>query len=229
MGVVTPRTTGFTLIEMIVSLAIFSLVVTMSIGSLLVLISGNQKLQGEQSVMTNLSFAIDSMTREIRTGYSYICAAVSNVNIGVDFGSGPNEKVFKESGPGSDDHDSLDETWIRDCSAVGPGASDLTETLRGVSFMEGGDSITGASSTRIMYYFNQDAEEIRRRVGNAPSESLLSSGLEVLDAQFIVTGSQPGDTQQPTVLVYVRAKEVGADKEYVIQTSVTQRILDLGL
>ncbi len=64
---------GFTLIEMIVSLGIFSIVSTMTVGSLLVLISGNQQLQGEQNAMTNLAFAIDSMTREMRTGSSYVC------------------------------------------------------------------------------------------------------------------------------------------------------------
>jgi hypothetical protein len=42
-------------------------------GSLLVLIDANAKGQGVQSVLTNVSFALDSMTRNIRTGTDYYC------------------------------------------------------------------------------------------------------------------------------------------------------------
>ena len=64
---------GFTLIEMLVSLALFAVVVTMSVGSLLILIDANGKAQSTQLVVTNLSFALDSMTREMRTGFNWDC------------------------------------------------------------------------------------------------------------------------------------------------------------
>jgi len=64
---------GFTLVEVLVSMSIFITVVGMSVGTLLVLIDANAKAQNLQSVITNLSFALDSMTREIRTGHSYEC------------------------------------------------------------------------------------------------------------------------------------------------------------
>lgn len=68
------RQTGFSLIEVLVSLSIFTVVVTVSVGTLLVLIDANSKSQSMQLVMTNLTFALDSMTREIRTGDAYYCA-----------------------------------------------------------------------------------------------------------------------------------------------------------
>lgn len=64
---------GFTLLEMLVSLALFTIVITMSVGSLLVLIDANAKARNMQALMTNLAFALDSMTRDIRTGYDYSC------------------------------------------------------------------------------------------------------------------------------------------------------------
>jgi prepilin-type N-terminal cleavage/methylation domain-containing protein len=64
---------GFTLVELLVSLSLFTVVVTMSMGTLLVLIDANAKAQNMQEVMTNLTFALDSMTREIRTGRAYYC------------------------------------------------------------------------------------------------------------------------------------------------------------
>jgi prepilin-type N-terminal cleavage/methylation domain-containing protein len=73
---------GFTLIEMIVSLGVFSVVVTTAVGAILVLVNTNLQLQSEQSVMTNLSFALDTMTREMRTGFKYFCDARPGTNSG---------------------------------------------------------------------------------------------------------------------------------------------------
>ena len=66
-------TVGFTLVELLVSLTLFTAVITIAVGSLLVLIDANAKAQNMQEVMTNLTFALDSMTREIRTGSGYFC------------------------------------------------------------------------------------------------------------------------------------------------------------
>lgn len=73
------RNCGFSLIELMVSLTIFSIVMTVSVGTLLVLIDANAKAQALSSAMTNLSFAIDSMTRNIRTGKDYYCDGASSL------------------------------------------------------------------------------------------------------------------------------------------------------
>jgi prepilin-type N-terminal cleavage/methylation domain-containing protein len=64
---------GFTLIEMLVSLMLFSIIVTICMGTLLVMIDVNAKAQALYSSTTNLTFALDKITREVRTGYSYNC------------------------------------------------------------------------------------------------------------------------------------------------------------
>lgn len=65
---------GFTLVELLVSVALFTVVMIMAVGCLMVLIDANARAQSMQQVMTNISFAIDSMTREIRTGRSFYCS-----------------------------------------------------------------------------------------------------------------------------------------------------------
>lgn len=65
---------GFTLVEMIVSLGLFSVVMVMGVGSLLTMIDSNAKIQALQTSTSNLSYAIDIMTRELRTGYYYRCS-----------------------------------------------------------------------------------------------------------------------------------------------------------
>lgn len=191
---------GFTLIEMIVSLGIFSIVVTTAVGAMLILISTNQQLQSEQNVMTNLSFALDTMTREIRTGYSYFCTSVASE---------------------LSNHEDLDDTDVKDC----PDGS--TASKQGISFYEGGNSLTDTAN-RILYYYDATLESIYRQIGDGDAQAIVSSGLAITDAQFYVTGTDTDDTEQPTVTIYLEAQDVNDDgKTYYLQTTVTQRILDI--
>ncbi|MCA9365957.1 prepilin-type N-terminal cleavage/methylation domain-containing protein [Candidatus Kaiserbacteria bacterium] len=64
---------GFSLIELLVSMAIYTMVVTMAIGTVLVLIDANAKAQNMETIMTNITFVLENMTREIRTGRSLYC------------------------------------------------------------------------------------------------------------------------------------------------------------
>jgi len=64
---------GFTLIELMVSLTVFSIVMVISVGTLLTLIDANAKAQALYMATTNLSFALDAITRDIRTGHDYHC------------------------------------------------------------------------------------------------------------------------------------------------------------
>lgn len=216
---------GFTLIEMIVSLAVFTTVIGISVGALLMLIGSNKQLQDEQSVMTNLSFALDSMTREIRTGVNYFCDSRPNVNAGPD-------KIF-------DDNTDLDVALnsgsvfkTQDCYQGNKNG----HRYHGLAFSEGGDSITGTAANRILYYFDSDEGKIYRRVGDQPAQSIVSSGIYITEAQFYVTGSLPlSDTgvgnkeDQTAVTIFIEAKDINDPnaKAYQIQTTVTQRTIDI--
>jgi prepilin-type N-terminal cleavage/methylation domain-containing protein len=62
---------GFTLIEIIVSLGIFAVVSVVAVGALLKVIDANKKAQALKTAINNLNFALESMSREIRTGSEY--------------------------------------------------------------------------------------------------------------------------------------------------------------
>ena len=68
---------GFTLIEMIVSVAIFATVVLVAVGALLSIIDVNRKANELRVVMENLNFAIESIARDVRTGTDYGCTLVA--------------------------------------------------------------------------------------------------------------------------------------------------------
>jgi prepilin-type N-terminal cleavage/methylation domain-containing protein len=197
---------GFTLVEVLVSLSLFTVVVTMSVGTLLVLIDANAKQQNIQTVMTNLSFAMDSMTREIRTGYYYQCSA--NVS-GLTEANGANTSdcpggapafAFTESGgslTGDLDSNRIAYRW-------GGGEEDPIERRLG--------NVTSGNGI--------DWEPI-----TAPEVNIESFEFVVTD-----TAPYPGNTKSPTVTIFVSGTAgdiTGLDTSFAIQTTVTQQILDL--
>ncbi|HUX80765.1 MAG TPA: prepilin-type N-terminal cleavage/methylation domain-containing protein [Candidatus Paceibacterota bacterium] len=67
------RHSGFTLIELIVATGVFALVMLLASGAYLMMISLNRQAQGLATGIDNLSFALETMTRDIRTGSKYSC------------------------------------------------------------------------------------------------------------------------------------------------------------
>ena len=210
------KQTGFTLIEMIVSLGLFSIVVTVAVGALLMLVASNQRLQSEQSVMTNLSFALDSMTREIRTGTGYYCEWSANGN-----------GVFSQGVDVDDEHGDR----VNDCFNGNPDPA--AKYFIGMSFKEGGDSIS-KNKERILYYFDKNVGKIFRKTGSNTPQSITSSGIFIRNFDLFVSGADPltsgnGERDQAAVTIFIEAAETSNpnDKSYYIQTTITQRTLDL--
>lgn len=68
---------GFTLVEMIVALMIFSMVAVVALAALVKIIDANRKAQTIQDAVVNMSFVMESMTRELRTGSVYYCKVLA--------------------------------------------------------------------------------------------------------------------------------------------------------
>ena len=73
---------GFTLIEVLVSVSIFTVVMLIATGSVFTIVAANKKTHTLKSVMSNLDFAIESMAREIRVGTKYICNDIGDCQSG---------------------------------------------------------------------------------------------------------------------------------------------------
>ncbi|MFM2330556.1 MAG: hypothetical protein RLZZ26_63 [Candidatus Parcubacteria bacterium] len=88
------RNRGYTLIELIIAVGLFALVMTLASGAYLMMININRQAQGITSGIDNVSFAIEMMTRTIRTGTNYGC-----LSAGVDcLGGGTTFSVKDPSG-----------------------------------------------------------------------------------------------------------------------------------
>lgn len=87
---------GFTLVEMLVSLSILTILITVGTTSLVRLIGAHRETQEIQKTMNDLNFALESMSRHFRFGKNYQCAGGTNPcsDITVLFiQSGENEEI----------------------------------------------------------------------------------------------------------------------------------------
>jgi len=66
---------GFTLVEMIVAIGIFTMVAVAAISALASVIDANQRSRSLAQTNNNLDFSLQTMIREIRNGFSYGCDA----------------------------------------------------------------------------------------------------------------------------------------------------------
>ena len=64
---------GYTLIELIISVGLFALIMTLTSGAYFVMIDINRQTQGITAGINDLSFALETMMRSIRTGVGYAC------------------------------------------------------------------------------------------------------------------------------------------------------------
>src|SRR3989344_1597850 len=64
---------GYTIIETMIAISLFLIVVTIGMGALLNANLIHRKSQDMRSIMDNLSFIMEDMSRNIRTGYNYYC------------------------------------------------------------------------------------------------------------------------------------------------------------
>jgi prepilin-type N-terminal cleavage/methylation domain-containing protein len=95
------QTRGFSLIEMMVAVTLFSVVMLVSTGALLALIDATRKAQALQSVMNNLNVAVDSMVRSVRMGTNYHCGSGGVITAPQDCASGDTYFAFESFGGSS--------------------------------------------------------------------------------------------------------------------------------
>ncbi len=69
---------GYTLIELIVAVGLFAFVMLLASGAYLLIIGINRQTQGIASGIDNLSFAVETMARDIRTGSNYNCGGLGD-------------------------------------------------------------------------------------------------------------------------------------------------------
>ncbi len=75
---------GFTLIEILVSVALFSVVMVVALGALLSMSVSIRKAEAINSSINNLSAAMDAISRTVRTGTNYHCGSGGTLSVPQD-------------------------------------------------------------------------------------------------------------------------------------------------
>lgn len=89
---------GVTLIELIVSIGLFVIAIYISFGALVTLFDSNNKSQTIFSAMSNLNYAIESFTRDIRFADVYHCGISSSLSSPADCSGGDTALAVTTSG-----------------------------------------------------------------------------------------------------------------------------------
>ena len=120
------KSKGFTLVEIMVATSIFTVIMLIAIGSLVVASDSAKKSQALQSAMDNVNFALDSMTRSLRMGTHYSCIMTPNLTWPLP---DANDCINGGGGigfvPASDSSSTPDMAYIANASSRGDGTTAL--------------------------------------------------------------------------------------------------------
>ena len=85
---------GFTLLEMVISMGIFSVLVIAATGIMIQVSNARIKVSNTQATQDNIRFSLELITKEMRTGSSYTLTTHGNACGGAASGSNPTEISF---------------------------------------------------------------------------------------------------------------------------------------
>ena len=209
---------GFTLVEMIVSVALFAMVVLLSVSSLLVLISANQKARTLKTAMDNLNLVIDDMSQDLRLGSKYFCSpsASSNFNISIQPGSEPGRDCPYFSGSGGGPYLAFRDRYGK----IVLYRFDVTEPEEGRCIKK------RVTKTDWSAGYNDQPDSLDLEL--TKYACLTSGNIIINELRFYVDKTHVNSNSQPHIMIVVKGT-VGSETEstrtsFSLMTSVSQRI-----
>ena len=204
---------GFTLIEMLVSVALFSVVMVVALGALLSMSVATRKAEAINSAVNNLGAAIDSMSRAVRTGFNYHCGS-SNMSTWPAL-SAPQNCTFTGVPPPAGPQPFFAYTAF-------DGTSEITYCLSNPN-----DNTSCNTSTTC----TGGTCSILRQVNGGTLTTMTAPEVNITSLAFYAEGTLVGsaDNMQPKVTMVVSgivSVTATQSSKFNIQTTVTQRVYD---
>lgn len=198
------RCRGFTLVEMIVAIGLFTIVLFIASSAFLAVLDADRKSRATRMAMDNLNLSLEDMSRRIKTGTEYDCSGGASGTANCFSGGAvlaatdqSDERVIYKRGTGSN------------VITTGNAASGCG---------------TGFSAAQGCI--------VRDKAGTALR--VTGSDINITNLMFYVRGSaiwtpSSGDIIQPYVVIMVEgvATEGKVATKFNIQTTVTQRAYDI--
>mgnify|MGYP006374901583 FL=1 len=210
---------GFTLVEMMIAIGLFTVIMTIGIGAIIGVNATHRKTQTMRAVIDNLSFLMEDMARSIRLGDSYYC----NLDGAPDYSdlanlSDPqNPQASQDGGSGANlcDSISFEPFWNPQLSNVS------NQVIYYMTEIDGVGTIVKKTDTQTDF---------------SPSDwdpvTPVEMNIDLARSGFRVTGAEdPSDARQPKVSIVLvgTVRLSGAFTEFNLQTTVSQRSLDVNI
>ncbi|KKS43584.1 MAG: hypothetical protein UV07_C0031G0003 [Candidatus Azambacteria bacterium GW2011_GWB1_42_17] len=215
---------GFTLVELIVSMALFIIVVFITTSAFLSVVNLNKKARATRTAIDSLSIAMERMTRMIRTGTDYYC---TNDETGFYNTSYVLSDLKTSIVSSSDAGDCTGEDFLLFESSEGGIAG---YTLRRQSYGYTGPTPSEYNPNdcgiQKKYGTSMDSKDCRIQTRRASLGYITDADIEIEKLSFYVAGTQSSVFAQPRVNIVLQGV-VGTDPKiqtkFSIYTSVTQR------
>lgn len=200
---------GYTIIETMIAVSLFLVVVMAGMGGLLNANLIHQKSHNMRSIMDNLSFVMEEISRNLRTGSAYHCY------------------VYGEPGG----HNQITPVPLSALSAPKSCAKG-----EGISFEISGGNVSDYNDQVIYYYWDS---AIWKMVGPYDSGNFATQATQLTPPEvrinpvsgFSVLGAEVpmGNQQQPLVIIKLIGTVTYKDvvTPFSLQTSVSQRLIDV--
>lgn len=196
---------GFTLIEVMIAMAIFTVIITIGIGAVLGAMAEHRKSQDLRTVMDNLNFTMEDMVRNIRLGTNIRCE-------------------------GTGDSDVYDTTT----NAVTPeNCPDGSNKIFFNDFQ--GNHVSYTITLGPPFGSGPGHQVVKQNGDDSSAAQIISPSEVVIDTArsgFTVRGALPsgsaGDLGQPTVVIRLAGTVTtqGQSTTFALQTTVALRALD---
>ena len=191
---------GYTIIETMITVSLFIIIVMAGMGALLNANLVHQKSSDMRSIMDNLSFIMDDMSRNLRTGYDYHCIVAGDpIPIGE-----PNPKTKSCDGGGGISFKSTNpiSQWVYYMGTIDGNAGIFRSTNGGSTFIK----------------LTPDEVII----------TMADSGFTVLGAEPPALGNQQQPFATINLVGKIILKN-NVETPFSLQTSVSQRKIDIDI
>lgn len=211
---------GFTLLEMMVSVSIFTIVMTISTGAILTLNDSLQKAKTMRAAVENVSFVLEGMAKKIRTGTSFVCLAAATTDYNFDM------------------------NVPKDCLAPTGGKKIsfwYSEQRRYVSYQFNPTT----NAIEILTTAQDVTDPLTLKQATPTLDTITGADITITSMTFYLKGACPynynsnpncavgNDYDQPKIIITITGKanlpgKIRFDTTFNIETTVSSRVLDAG-
>lgn len=205
---------GYTIIETMIAISIFLVLMMGGVSTLLNAFAVHGKSQNMRSEIDNLSFIMEDMSRNLRTGSQYYCITGFDTLVNVNTRkSSPYVSPAKQ------------ECW--GIAFEPPLGNPAVATDQWVYYVDTNRVLWKATSASVSYMLSSPQSS------TPPNNfiQLTPNNVKVEPNIFVVFGAEaaPADLQQPLVLIKLKGSVTEKDvvSPFSLETMVSQRLLDI--